>query len=97
MTIEQIVEIPASRRLTIDVPPEIPEGKNCIIIQFPATEDLNPGAEQQRRWKEAIEKCRGIAQGSSWTSDRLLEERRKDKEREEAKYRRSFHKDDKTS
>jgi hypothetical protein len=36
MTIEQTVEIPANHRLTIEVPPEIPEGKTRVIIQFPA-------------------------------------------------------------
>lgn len=35
MTIEQTVEIPANHRLTIEVPPEIPEGKTRVIIQFP--------------------------------------------------------------
>jgi hypothetical protein len=35
MTIEQTVDIPADHRLTIDVPPEIPEGKTRVIIQFP--------------------------------------------------------------
>jgi len=37
MTIEQTVEIPASRRIIIEVPPEIPEGK--VILTFtPAAE-----------------------------------------------------------
>jgi hypothetical protein len=32
MTIEQIVEIPADRRLVLDVPPEIPTGR--VILTF---------------------------------------------------------------
>jgi hypothetical protein len=32
MTIEQTIEVPASRRITLEVPPEIPEGK--VIIAF---------------------------------------------------------------
>ena len=38
MTLEQTVEIPANRRLIIDVPPEVPEGKAVIIFK-PATTD----------------------------------------------------------
>ena len=38
MTITQTVEIPASRRLIIDVPPEIPEGKSILIFK-PAVKD----------------------------------------------------------
>ncbi|MDR2485283.1 MAG: hypothetical protein LBD55_07805 [Treponema sp.] len=32
MTIEQIIEIPASRRITIDLPPEIPPGKGILMV-----------------------------------------------------------------
>ena len=32
MGIEQIVEIPADRRLTIDVPPEVPVGKVILVF-----------------------------------------------------------------
>jgi hypothetical protein len=35
MTIEQIVEVPANHRITIDVPPEIPAGKTNVILTFP--------------------------------------------------------------
>jgi len=46
MTIEQTIEVPASRRLTIDVPREIPVGKT-IIAFTPATDshDDRPGFE----------------------------------------------------
>jgi hypothetical protein len=37
MTIEQIVEIPADRRLVLDVPPEIPAGR--VILTFSPAED----------------------------------------------------------
>jgi len=39
MTIEQTVEVPASRRLTIDVPREIPVGRT--IIAFTPAADTN--------------------------------------------------------
>ena len=35
MTITQTVEITEDRRLTIEVPLEIPEGKTDVVIQFP--------------------------------------------------------------
>jgi len=35
MTIEQIVEIPADRRIVLVVPPEVPTGRTSVIIQFP--------------------------------------------------------------
>ena len=30
MTVEQTIEIPASRRITLDVPPQIPAGRTII-------------------------------------------------------------------
>jgi len=36
MSVTQTVEIPASHRLTIDVPPEVPEGQAKIIF-FPTS------------------------------------------------------------
>ncbi|MCL2558523.1 MAG: hypothetical protein FWE09_08590 [Treponema sp.] len=39
MTIERIVEIPADRRITFDVPQGIPTGKATLIIRFPAHAD----------------------------------------------------------
>ena len=38
MTIEQTIEIPASRRITLEVPPEIPTGK-AILTFTPAAAD----------------------------------------------------------
>jgi hypothetical protein len=39
MTIEQTVDIPADRRITIEVPREIPAGRTNVIIQFPVSAD----------------------------------------------------------
>ena len=41
MTITQTVKIPADRRLTIDIPSEIPAGMARVII-FPVREDAQP-------------------------------------------------------
>jgi hypothetical protein len=37
MTIEQIIDVPANRRLTLDIPPEIPVGK--VILTFTPAQD----------------------------------------------------------
>ena len=42
MTITQTVEIPADRRIIIEVPPQVPTGKMNVIIQFPVREDAKP-------------------------------------------------------
>ena len=42
MTIEQTVDIPADRRITIEVPPQIPTGRTNVIIQFPVPADTQP-------------------------------------------------------
>ena len=39
MTIKQTVDIPASRRITLDVPPQIPVGRT-IIAFTPAPEEI---------------------------------------------------------
>ena len=37
MTVTQTIDVPANRRLQLDfeVPPEVPAGKQTVIIQFP--------------------------------------------------------------
>ena len=47
MTIEQIIEIPASRRITISVPRTVPEGK--VILTF------TPASVVKKRMTEAEE------------------------------------------
>jgi len=42
MTITQTVEIPADRRLVIDIPREVPTGRTSIIIQFPDKKEEKP-------------------------------------------------------
>jgi len=42
MTITQTVEIPADRRLTIDIPREVPTGRTSIILQFPDRKETQP-------------------------------------------------------
>jgi len=42
MTVEQIVDIPASRRITIQVPPQIPVGKMRLVMRFPYLKNTKP-------------------------------------------------------
>jgi hypothetical protein len=44
MTIEQTVDISANRRLTIDVPPEIPSGR--VVLAFTPASPEQAEAEQ---------------------------------------------------
>jgi len=39
MTIEQTVEITDSRKITFDVPKEVPAGRARVIIQFPVRDN----------------------------------------------------------
>jgi hypothetical protein len=83
MAIEQTVEIPANRRITLDVPPEVPLGK--VILTFtPAVspkEDAGIENNRPRSAREALEIGRGIAKrlGSRLSSDRFLEMRHQDR------------------
>ena len=97
MTITQTVEIPASHRLIIDVPREVPVGK--AIIVFKPVAGASPGMTAQEAkdrglgWGdgpridpgEAIKHCSGLAKrlGINLSSDEFLEMRRKDKELED--------------
>jgi hypothetical protein len=89
MTFKQTVEIPEDRRLTltIEVPREFPPG--AATLTFTPNPAYPPDEATQARWQAAIEKCSGIAKGIL-SSDDMLEMRRKDRELEEAQYRRLF-------
>ena len=56
MTITQTIDIPADRRIFLEVPREIPMGETTIIIQFPAKEipakkrKMTP--EEEKEWFE---------------------------------------------
>jgi hypothetical protein len=83
MNITQTVEIPANRRLFLDLPIELPVGRAKVTVtpeaEFPANDRY-----------AAVENLRGIAKrmGSTLTVERFLELGREDAEREEAEYRR---------
>jgi hypothetical protein len=39
ITIQQTVNIPADRRLIVDLPPEVPSGKVSVVLSFPQAAD----------------------------------------------------------
>jgi hypothetical protein len=78
MTIEQTVDIPADRRLYIDVPPYIPEGKATITFSIvPA--NSNRASQRAKTWRS----FRGIFKGSGGTVADFLERMRADRELED--------------
>lgn len=56
MTIEQMVEIPASHRLTIDIPPEMPAGQTRVIIHFPVPAK---GQSRGEGFRQALQRAYG--------------------------------------
>ena len=84
MTIEQTVVIPPDRRITLDVPPEIPAGATARfeIHWFPQPPLKGLDTALDIIWE--------LCKDSSLTVDSFIEMRRRDKELEENKYRQFF-------
>ena len=82
MTIEQTIEVPANRLITLEVPPQIPAGATAHfeVIWFPVKKAVN-------NFDTALEKIRDLCKDSSITVDSFLEMRRHDNELEENKFR----------
>ena len=66
MIIEQTIEIPASHRLTLDVPQEIPAGR-AILTFTPAPADGAPDAEWQRTLA-VLKRTHGAWKNHPWTT-----------------------------
>ncbi|MDR2923223.1 MAG: hypothetical protein LBU85_07775 [Treponema sp.] len=86
MTIEQMIEVPVNRRISLDLPLELPVGKAKITIT-PQVDHPNANAYG------TIENLRGLAKrmGAAVTMENFLEMRREDVRLEEDKYQRLFH------
>jgi hypothetical protein len=76
MTVTQTVEIPADRRIMLEVPCEVPPGKTILAF--------TPIANTYK-----AKNLRGLAKrmGSSLTTERFLEMKHEDLHLEEEKYR----------
>ena len=74
MLVEQIVEIPANRRITLEVPREVPLGNARIIIQFPTLEEDNAftvlpearGQTNNKSFRIALCRAYGAWQDNPW-------------------------------
>jgi hypothetical protein len=93
MTIEQTIEIPANGWVHLDLPPELAGTSGKVVVTAPVAPVEAESVPRRMSYREAIERCRGIAKGSGFTSERLFEDRRRDNEMEEEQYRKLFHKD----
>ena len=81
MTITQTIKVPADRRITFEVPPQIPAGEiaRFEIIWFPVRQTINSLDETLT---EIQELCKDIPV----SMNSLREERYRDMELEEAKW-----------
>ncbi|MDR1909938.1 MAG: hypothetical protein LBQ35_08520 [Spirochaetaceae bacterium] len=69
MTIEQTIEIPADRRITLEVPREIPAGR--VMLTFtPAPPD--PFASDKAKSRAARKKLRKLCENSTLTVESFL-------------------------
>jgi hypothetical protein len=80
MTIEQTVEIPASRRVTFDLPFSFPVGTaKAALVIFP---DAPQGAQQMPAPRETAETLCGVAKDSALTLEKFQKLQREDIDRE---------------
>ena len=78
MTIEQMVEIPVNRRISLDLPRSIPAGvKARVSIAISSIFDNQCSAEPQ------VKSFRGILKGKGISVERLREMQREDKSLED--------------
>ena len=78
MIIEQIIEIPVSRRITIELPEEVPVGKARFIIQFSIHQEdtqagntIPPEAKGQNNneaFRQALRRAYGAWKDKPWTN-----------------------------
>jgi hypothetical protein len=79
MTIEQTIEIPADRRIFLDLPRSVPAGVRARIeINIPAVPEIPAKTVQA-----AAKSFRGILKGRGITLERFWEMQREDKALEE--------------
>ena len=94
MTIQQTLTVPkATRHLTVDLPQPVPAGLVDVVLFFPtsAVDQKPTQSAPPLTSKEAHAKLLGMFKGSTFTVDKLLEERRRETLREDEKHERLFH------
>ena len=86
MTITQTVKIPADRRVIFDVPPQIPAGATARLELV----WWSPKIEKSKDFRASLAKIRALCKDAPFSVDSLREERRRDNEIEESRYRKHF-------
>ena len=81
MTIEQTIEVPASRRIFLDLPPNLPEGKAKLELT------ITPEATTQNDSAKSLKDLFGVDKGLD-TMDAHFARKRADKTQEDAQYER---------
>jgi len=81
MTIEQTIEIPADRRITLDLPPELPTGRAKVELI------VTPETTIQGKTVRPLASFRGIHKGLD-TMDAYFARKRADKAKEDAQFER---------
>ena len=74
MTITQTVEIPENRKVTIDIPSDIPVGTIRLVIQFPFTENAQKAAVpmeakgqlNNEAFRQALRRAHGAWKDNPW-------------------------------
>ncbi|MDR3200392.1 MAG: hypothetical protein LBT68_02935 [Spirochaetales bacterium] len=79
MAIEQTVEIPANRRITLEVPPEVPVGKVILTFAPAVSPDFDATNTLRAKNKAAWEKLRELTKDSKLTVERFLEMKNADR------------------
>ena len=77
MTIEQTVEIPASHRIFLDLPSDLPEGKAKLELT------ITPESAPHEKTAKPLSSLLGIDKGRD-TLDAYFERKRADKSKEDA-------------
>jgi hypothetical protein len=81
MTIEQTIEVPASRRITLDLPQELPVGKARVELT------ITPEAASQEKTVRPLASFLGVDKGRD-TLDAYFARKRADKAKEDAQFER---------
>ena len=79
MTIEQTIEVPVSRRIFLDLPPQLPTGK--AKIEFTITPEFTPLSGK------SLKSLRGVDKGLD-TMDAYFARKRADKVQEDTQFER---------
>ena len=73
MIVEQIVEIPANRRIALEVPHEVPAGKARVVIQFPVRDEAYTAVPQEAKgqvnneaFRQALRRAHGAWKDNPW-------------------------------